>query len=206
MITTNDRPKLREREPRINLLLSAVLKCDGSTTAVRIRNLSIGGAVIETKNLPVEGAAVTLRRGNLVATGKVAWVNPQRAGINFDEAIDTNSWMPGAKTCPPAKKTLSKPYEPVAANDTELPARESVAERLADELAFTGRRLALLGEGLADEPIVVARHATLLQEFDAITQVLTNIGDIMLSEKPDQRINELGNEELKRRLQRRTRL
>ena len=45
-------------DPRMNLFLFATVEADGRSLAVRIRNLSVRGAMIESPGLPREGSAI----------------------------------------------------------------------------------------------------------------------------------------------------
>ncbi|GLR47826.1 hypothetical protein GCM10007925_15390 [Sphingomonas astaxanthinifaciens DSM 22298] len=71
------------RERRSNVLLTAVIELSGRTLDVKLRNLSADGALVESDCLPVEGAEIRFKRGDLIVAGKVIWVRGTRAGINF---------------------------------------------------------------------------------------------------------------------------
>jgi hypothetical protein len=80
-------------EGRANVFLAAVLQDRGSSTAVRIRNLSGSGALVDGPSLPPVGARVRLVRGHLQAAGEVAWSSPSQAGISFERLINVNAWV-----------------------------------------------------------------------------------------------------------------
>lgn len=75
------------RSQRSNVLMAASVEFAGSTLAVKMRNLSEDGALIEAEAMPVEGSAVVFRRGELVVPGRVVWVRGNRCGIAFDEKL-----------------------------------------------------------------------------------------------------------------------
>lgn len=75
------------RERRSNVLLTAVIELSGRTLDVKLRNLSADGALIEADTLPVEGAEIRFKRGDLIVGGKVIWVRGTRAGINFNAPL-----------------------------------------------------------------------------------------------------------------------
>ena len=52
-----------------------------------ILNLSCNGAMIHSADLPAVDASVVLRCGPLDVMGTVIWVQHERFGIQFDEAI-----------------------------------------------------------------------------------------------------------------------
>ncbi len=68
---------------RSNVLMSASLELSGTSVPVKLRNLSAEGALVEGESLPVEGASVLFRKGDLSIPGRVAWVNGRQAGVNF---------------------------------------------------------------------------------------------------------------------------
>ncbi len=78
---------------RSNVFLGAALHAAGTSAPVRIRNLSMAGALLEGAGLPSEGTRVELRRGSLVARGEVAWAGGAQRGMRFDEGIDVAAWV-----------------------------------------------------------------------------------------------------------------
>jgi hypothetical protein len=72
---------------RSNVLMSASLELSGMSLPVKLRNLSIDGALIEGDKLPVEGASILFRKGELSVTGRVAWAKTRHAGISFVEKL-----------------------------------------------------------------------------------------------------------------------
>jgi hypothetical protein len=85
------------RAPRKNLLLSAVLRSQGVTAPVRIRNLSEKGAMIDGNALPEPGATVMLERLEVEMRGVIVWRTGGHCGISFDGAISVNEWVNGRR-------------------------------------------------------------------------------------------------------------
>ena len=81
MITQNRRSR------RSNVLLAATIEAFGKAIPVKLRNLSTEGALIEGKNLPLEGAKVVFKRNELAVDSHVIWVLGDQAGVAFDTAI-----------------------------------------------------------------------------------------------------------------------
>jgi hypothetical protein len=73
---------------RSNVLMAASIEAAGSSTPVRMRNLSAEGVLIEGDELPIEGTIVLFRKNELKAPGQVVWVKGRRAGIAFDTKLD----------------------------------------------------------------------------------------------------------------------
>jgi hypothetical protein len=72
---------------RIPVALDASVTHVRGNMAVRLIDLSRSGAAAETAAPPPTGAGVTLRLGELVAAGRVLWVDGRRFGIGFDKRI-----------------------------------------------------------------------------------------------------------------------
>jgi len=73
---------------RSNVLMSASLELSGTSLPVKLRNLSAEGALVEGDKLPVEGASILFRKGDLSIVGTVAWVKGRQAGISFAQKLD----------------------------------------------------------------------------------------------------------------------
>lgn len=68
---------------RSNVLMSASLELSGTSLPVKLRNLSADGALVEGDKLPVEGASLQFRKGDLSIPGQLAWVKGRQAGVAF---------------------------------------------------------------------------------------------------------------------------
>lgn len=73
---------------RSNVLMSASLELSGTSLPVKLRNLSAEGALVEGESLPIEGASILFRKGDLSMAGVVAWVKGCQAGINFAQKLN----------------------------------------------------------------------------------------------------------------------
>ncbi len=73
---------------RSNVLMSASLELSGMSLPVKLRNLSADGALVEGDKLPVEGASVLFRKGDLSMPGTVAWVKGRQAGVSFAQKLN----------------------------------------------------------------------------------------------------------------------
>lgn len=71
------------RSNRSSVLLAARLKTRGGTMAVKLRNLSAEGALVEADKLPIEGCDVVFERDDLSVKGRVVWVKGKHAGVAF---------------------------------------------------------------------------------------------------------------------------
>lgn len=76
------------RSRRSPVLLSASIELSGEKIAVKLRNLSEDGALIEADQLPEEGSATWFDRKDLRRRGRVVWVHGRYAGVAFDQPLD----------------------------------------------------------------------------------------------------------------------
>jgi hypothetical protein len=76
------------RSHRSPVLLAASVEVDGATIAVKLRNLSEEGALIEADDLPKEGVETCFVRNDLRVKGRLVWVHGRYAGIAFDRPLN----------------------------------------------------------------------------------------------------------------------
>lgn len=76
------------RSRRAPVLLAASIEVRGSPVAVKLRNLSAQGALIESETLPPEGATTFFSRKELRLKCQVVWVAGRYAGIRFNRELD----------------------------------------------------------------------------------------------------------------------
>lgn len=73
---------------RSPVLLAASVEVGGATQAVKLRNLSKDGALIEGDALPVEGSSTLFGRNDLSVRARVAWVQGRFAGLAFERPLE----------------------------------------------------------------------------------------------------------------------
>ena len=88
--STNEEPR---SDPRSHVFLIATLSTGETSCAVRVRNLSSHGALLEGVSLPAEKLNVSLRRGSLASAGQIAWSRGRQCGIRFVEPITVSEWV-----------------------------------------------------------------------------------------------------------------
>jgi len=77
------------RPPRYSLLRRAELQWNGMTFPVRVRNISIGGALLETDRGLSPGSAVQLDLPGCGFLGaEVRWVGTSKIGIRFEKPFN----------------------------------------------------------------------------------------------------------------------
>lgn len=110
------------------------------------------------------------------------------------DAIQAEIRAEGMVTRPP----LFKPAPPRPG-----PSKTPLDHHIAEELDAISRRLALLGGALANDPILLHRHAAQIQSIDLIEQLLRHLSDVVGTEDKEQAVALITLSELKSRLQRR---
>jgi len=98
------------RARRSHVIMAASIEAGGVSIAVKLRNLSPKGALVEAAQLPAVGSSVVFRKKELNLAGRVAWVTAGRAGIAFDTLLDPDAVLrhvPQSK--PQAKLDFRRP-------------------------------------------------------------------------------------------------
>lgn len=75
------------QERRFPVYLAALVRTGEQTRAVRLRDLSRGGALAETPAPPLAGDTVVLRVERLSVEARVAWTRGARFGLAFEAPI-----------------------------------------------------------------------------------------------------------------------
>jgi hypothetical protein len=75
------------RTRRSPVLLAASVEVAGLPVAVKLRNLSSEGALVQGTRLPVEGSLTFFQRNELRVKARIAWVHGEFAGIAFDRPL-----------------------------------------------------------------------------------------------------------------------
>ena len=199
--------ELPRAAPRKNLFLTATLLVGGTGRAVRVRNLSASGALVEGAKLPATGVVAVLQRGGLSAECAIVWQVGGRGGLHFTAPIILSDWLPGTSGDGPAQLDRPTASPPVPSQVEASPDIEpGLLRRTADELAFVSRRLEALGSDLTNDIHVVMRHATSLQELDISMQILGHLATMLSADRPADAVDAIGMTDLRRRLQRKASL
>ncbi|MEO7177636.1 MAG: PilZ domain-containing protein [Allosphingosinicella sp.] len=206
--------------PRTNLLLAATAEVGGRSLAVRIRNLSETGAMVEGAGLPDAGVALVLMRGDLQVAATVAWAAGARRGLRFAGPTPVSEWTGGkpkaidctglrdqrrvdaiqaeARANLPAGRELRASETP-----TPLPpVSPDLDKRLADELGYVQRLLEDLGDELIADLLLIQRHGKSLQSLDLVGQILGHVSAILRADDKAAKVEAIGMEDLRARLKR----
>ena len=83
----NPTGKEDRRNPRFCVLLNAELVTTTDEQAVKVRDLSVGGARLEAQRPIAPGRDLILRRGAIELFAQIRWLSGNECGVEFDDAI-----------------------------------------------------------------------------------------------------------------------
>jgi hypothetical protein len=130
---TNPNDSSRRSSSRSKVLLAATLRLPDRTQAVRLRDLSASGALVEgAGDLAVDGP-VTFCRNDLTVPGVVAWSNGKHAGISFSRPLSLDVVL--RHIPPPVEKKVVEHKRP-GLRQRGLSAQEQL---WMDDLVASGR-------------------------------------------------------------------
>lgn len=92
----------------------------------------------------------------------------------------------------------------LAPNVPITPSTDLLDRRLAEEIDYARRLLQAMGERLASDGTVLARHASTLQAFDVIGQTLGYLSGVVGAADRNQAIDQIGMEDLRSRIRRKS--
>ena len=100
---------LTQREPRHRLLRRGSMQWNGMSFPIRLKNISTGGALIESERSIPPGSQVQLDLPDIGHFGaEVRWTNENHLGIKFDEPFKRSKLVP-MQGEPAPKPTVLKP-------------------------------------------------------------------------------------------------
>jgi len=156
-------------DPRSNVFLIATCSAEEFSQPVKVRNLSIHGALLEGTGLPATDAAISLRRGSLRVQGFVAWRDETHCGIRFDKPIEVEDWV---------RRIGSQGQQKVDATIADLRGGLTTYDRIVpksdnDLVESAGAQLLEICERIAALPGMSLGLAEELAKLEAIAQALT---------------------------------
>lgn len=84
------------------------------------------------------------------------------------------------------------------------PSPQLTDRRLAEEIDYARRLLQAMGERLASDATVLARHSGVLQSFDTVGQSLGYLAGVVGAADREQAIDRIGMEDLRSRIRRKS--
>lgn len=174
--------------PRTNMFIGAVLQGADFSAPVRIRNLSVAGALVEGAALPEVSTLVRLVRGGLAVPAQVVWSDEGRCGLRLLSTVLVSDWL--ASPAHHEQQRIDGVVHLAKAGATQFPVggpRPDLPRpsQLAHDLRTVGRLVETLSDALADDDELVSRHGRVLQNLDVVVQTISAVADF-LSGGPDQ--------------------
>lgn len=192
MVTIEDIPASRDidgrAQPRSSMFLAAVMRAGSEQAPVKVRNMSLNGAMIETTIAPAAGSKVDLMRGALIAQGTIVWTSATRCGVRFTSEVSVKDWLAA-----PSKVQQQRVDEIVAlvkAGGPDLRASEGRTydprshEQLVGDLGAVEALMQSLEDDLTSSVETLQRHGLTLQNLDIAMQMLRAVaGELMPENK-----------------------
>jgi hypothetical protein len=174
---------------RTNMFLAAVIRSAGVSLPVKVRNMSVTGALVEGDGLPYHGAEVQLARGSLVVSGTVAWSSRGRCGLRFSSLICVRDWLAppangGQQRVDEAVRVLKLGAVPIpqrSAAEVDTSSRPQPAQFGRDLQRIAGL-IADLSDELSSDAHIVTHHAEKLQNLDIALQTIAVVADTLTGE------------------------
>ena len=166
---------------RSNMFVMATFYCERGSFPVRVRNMSRGGALIESAAIPLEESRVRLSRGSLSIRGQIIWRDDKRAGVRFDADVEVGDWLPGINR-PSHQRRIDQIVE--ECSDQPVADAEPVALSPGPATAI-GQLLDLrdmingIAELLAGDTQIAIAHATALQKLDIAVHSLDRLASAL---------------------------
>jgi hypothetical protein len=130
---TNRNESSRRSSGRSKVLLAATLRLADRTQAVRLRDLSADGALVEGAGDLVVDGLVTFCRNDLAVPGVVAWSNGKHAGISFSRSLSPDVVL---RHIPPPAETKVVDHKRPGLRPRGLSAQEQL---WMDDLVASGK-------------------------------------------------------------------
>lgn len=169
------------------MFLVATLYFGRATTAVRVRNMSATGALVEGADLPPMGSTIILRRGALEAAGTAVWSESGKAGLAFGEPVTVSAWLPSKETKRQTQIdeiafTMKQAARSVDAVLVPVRDDEQSVAAAVDELVAVQAQLGRLGDQLALDAGLLEKHPE-VQLLDVAGQRIGRIVDTLRTAK-----------------------
>lgn len=158
-------------EGRSNVFLTATLSGGVRPAAVRIRNISAKGALVEGADLPAVGSRIRLVRGSLSVAGHLAWEGASHAGLTFDSEIVVTDWV--RRLGHSGQQRVDQIF--AALRTARNAPGDLDSEQEAASLVAISAALTAICERLASHPAIGVELGEELIKLDTIAEVLRKL-------------------------------
>lgn len=166
-------PEQRRTHPRTSMFVLATMAAPGVSAPIKIRNMSLGGALVEGAALPPIGEQLRLQRGELTVCGRIVWRLEGKAGLRFEHAVEVSRWLPGGSA---GQQQVDRAFQELKSAQVH-PARRPMAPLETSpvtnrDVLNVADALDALADALAEDAGVIAAHSAKLQSLDMASQLL----------------------------------
>lgn len=155
------------------MFVLATMAAPNASGPVKIRNMSLSGALIEGEALPRIGEQLRLQRGELTASGRIVWRREGKAGLRFEHAVEVSRWLPTGSGGQQQVDQTFHDLRSATAHAKVSPMEQIEASPVGTEdLLKVAAALDALADDLAEDAAVVARYSAKLQSLDIASQLL----------------------------------
>jgi hypothetical protein len=95
--------------PRIRVLINAQLITTTDEQPVKLRDISAGGALVESRHPFAAGKDVILRRGSTEVFARIVWADGNRCGLQFEEPLSEAELLGFIHQPPKATAAMPQP-------------------------------------------------------------------------------------------------
>lgn len=165
---------------RTNMFVMGALYFEGVPTPVRLRNMSVEGALVEGAALPCVGSKVRLCRGRLSLNGRVVWQSEGRAGIALAERAIPQEWLTGRSGSQDKVDQVVAQAKYGVSFARSVMARQKISGLSLNQLQGGGpelirEALQQVVDDLMKDPIFLDRHSRSAQSLDIIIEALRGV-------------------------------
>jgi hypothetical protein len=160
--------------PRSNVFLVATIGAGATSNPVKVRNLSVHGALLEGAALPSIGTPACLRRGSLQVEGTIAWRDKTHCGIRFESPIVVEDWVKRVGT--KAQQTVDAAIADIRSGSAGGGSALFSTKTRRDLLASASAELSQISERIAAMPGMSIELAEELMKLDALAHSLKSAG------------------------------
>jgi hypothetical protein len=157
---------LKQREPRLNVMIKARVRAGASWSDALILNMSSKGMMVRSDQPLGRGSFLEIRRGPYVIVARVVWADGGRFGIQTQDPVPAANALADPPAAIPAEASISTSDRRSAARSVQV--RHATSRHKGKALEFAAIALVcglfalLLGGAVADvmaKPLGVAEAA-----------------------------------------------
>lgn len=167
-------------------MLAGTVEFDGERHPVFVRNLSVQGALIDGRHLPMPGQSVVLHRDDHKIPATVVWTVGNRCGLSFAVHVKVDALIKRGKSQAASsahqaridaiQRALRENRPMPSFDETEtVVGAAAVGKRLVDEIGFAKRLVEGVNEALSNDTYILTRYGVTLQQLDEAEQLLRKL-------------------------------